>query len=470
MLMRRTSFVIAALLLAAAPAAAPARAEEDGYGSSFINPFPQGDVYNVIVVGDDMAEGLHDGLVEAFAGDTRLLIRPKHFAVNGLMRPDFAEKLVAFEEELKREPAQIAVVMLGSWDRVSTRDESGKRVAIGTPGWRKDYAERGDRLLKALKRQNAAVYWVGLPNVRRTEHNDDTQMMNDVLRERVYLNGMKFIDAFAGFTDENGGFSPWGPDITGKIVRLRDGDGTWFTTAGNRKLAHFAERDIKRDLTQAKANRSIPLAGTEEEQAKINPEKAKLAAAAPSAADGTGLASGASQPAAPADEAAAAAAKAQAAASGEQKADNGKISLRTISANGREEIVTLDIVRPTIPASVVALVTRRESADRPSQMGATLIDQIAGGLTVMNSVTPPSSGSDQGGAPKLSAAQTPYFRVLFKGERLTPRNGRADDANWPRTDGQGYAAVLKPAEAPAVAKPAASDAPATKPRTGTKKQ
>ena len=48
--------------------------------------------------------------------------------------------------------------------------------------------------------------------------------------------------------------------------------------------------------------------------------------------------------------------------------------------------VTLDIVRPAIPASVVALVTRRESADKLSQMGDAVIDQIPGGLTVMSTV------------------------------------------------------------------------------------
>jgi hypothetical protein len=30
--------------------------------------------------------------------------------------------------------------------------------------------------------------------------------------------------------------------------------------------------------------------------------------------------------------------------------------------------------------------------------------------------------------------QTPYYRVLFKGERLTPRAGRADDLPWPRPE------------------------------------
>ena len=342
-----------------------------------------GDVYRVLVIGDDLAEGLLYGMNEAFVGDGRLQLRPKNYPINGLMRADFAEKLQQLEEDLQRDPVNIAIVMMGAWDRVSVRDAAGKRAAVGSEAWRTEYGARADRLIKLLKKRNIAVYWVGLPNVRRSDANEDVQMMNNIVRERTYLNGFKYIDAYTGFMDETGGYSPYGPDVTGKIRILREGDGVYFTAAGNRKLAHFVERDLRRDLTQAKADRAIPLAGAEEEQAKINPDKAKLAEAAP----GAGPAQAAkADPAAPGTPAAAGAAAPAASATGDQKADNGKINLRMVNPAGREEVVTLDIVRPAIPASVVALVTRRESADRPSQIGEAIIDQIPGGLTVMSTV------------------------------------------------------------------------------------
>ena len=406
-------------------------AEDEGFGTSYLTPFPAGDVYTLAVIGDDLANGLLDGLLEAFAGDSRLQIRTKHYFINGLMRPDFQEKLQSLDEDLQKEPIHIAIVMLGAWDRASVKDSSGKRAQVGSQPWRAEYASRGDRLMKLLKKNNAAVYWVGLPNVRRYEANQDAQMMNDIIRERIYLNGVKYIDAHAGFIDETGGYSPYGPDITGKIRLLREGDGVYFTTAGNRKLAHFVERDLRRDLTQAKADRSIPLAGGETEQAKINPEKAKLAAPA-SGPVATGAQTKSAQPGGPGSPATTAGSQSAAPTTGEQKADNGKISFKGVNPAGREEVVTLDIVRPAIPASVVALVTRRESPDRPSQMGEVLVDQIAGGLSLMSTVAPANAAGTIGGRRGLSPAQSPYFRVLFKGERLAPKRGRADDMSWPR--------------------------------------
>ena len=424
----RARFILAvfALLAALVSAAAPSVAQEEGLGTSFITPFPSGDVYQLVVIGDDLADGLLGGVTEAFKGDSRVTIRNRTFSMNGVMRPDYFEKLQALDDDLKQQPAHIAIVMLGAWDRVSARDAAGKRLQVGSEPWKQEYAARGDRLMKLLKKRNIAVYWVGLPIVRRWDANEDVQMMNDVMRERTYLNGMKYIDAYAGFLDEGGGYSAYGPDVNGKIRLLRECDGIYFTTDGNRKLAHFVERDLRRDLTQAKADRAIPLAGTETEQARINPEREKAPAQTPG---GAGVSKAGEPWGASLD---GSTVQASSGGPGEQKADNGRVNLRLVSPGGRDEVVTLDIVRPAIPASVVALVTRRESSDKLSQLGDAIIDQIPGGLTVMSTVALASGPGGAGGKRRLAATQAPYFRVLYKGERLPPKPGRADDSAWPR--------------------------------------
>ncbi len=435
--------LIAFLSVVPLAAALPALAQEEP-SSSFLAPFPKGDVYRIAVIGDDLAEGLFYGMQETFLSDARVQVLPKPNQLNGLMRPDHEEKAAALEEDLRRDPPAVAALMLGAWDRVSLRTSSGKRVPVGTPEWRAEYSARADRLLKMFKRLNIAVYLVGIPNVRKWDANEDVQMMNEMLRERAYLNGMKYIDSYAGFLDENGGYSGWGPDLTGKIVKLRDGDGIYFTMAGNRKLAHFVERDLRRDLKQAQAARSVPLLGSTEEQVQINPGKAAVKDSAPSAAAIAGGAVLAGSTAAP--------------SAGDQAADNGRISLKTVTATGREDVVTLDIVRPSIPASVVALVTRKESADRASQLGDVLVDRIASGINVMSTFTPPTSAaSGLAGSGRLSPTQSSYYRVLVKGERLTPRPGRADDFVWPRPEPKPI--ETKPPVDPLETGSAAPDAP-----------
>ena len=256
--------------------ALPASAQEQGLGGSFITPFPDNDVYQVQVVGDWLAEGLMGGLVEAFTAGPGVSISRKRYDLAGLMRNSSANDLAQLEQTFGTDPSHIAIVMLGAQDRYSVNRR--RATEAENDEWRGEYGARVDRLMKLLKKNNRAVYWVGLPNMRRWQDNERAQRMNDVIRERAYLNGVRYIDAYASFIDESGGYCDWGPDVTGKVRRLRDSDGVHFTEAGYLKLAHFVERELKRDVTQARTERSIPLAGDAAEQSRVNPEKVRLKA------------------------------------------------------------------------------------------------------------------------------------------------------------------------------------------------
>ena len=318
---------------------------------------------------------------------------------------------------------------------------SWRGIEFHMPDARHEVGRRVELVARTFRKHQVAVYWVSLPILRRHEANEDAQTFNAVIRERGYPSGVRYIDAYAGFADEDGEYASRGPDIAGQSVQLRSSDGVGFTPAGNRKLAHFVERELKRDLNQARNDRNIPLAGDEKEQAKINPDNLAKAPEAKPSETAAASASGGGGSAA-------------AAGVGDQKADNGRINFKMPAQNGgREEVVTLEILRPALPASVVALVTRKESEDKPAQMGESIVDQAPGGLTLLSSVSPASTAAGAGRR-KLAPTQAPYFRVLVKGERLASRPGRSDELVWP------------PPEPPPIADPApaAPAEPAAQPR------
>jgi uncharacterized protein len=421
-----TLVVLTALLALQSPRT---RAQEQS-GTSYITPFPESDMYRLQVYGDAFAEGVLSGLTEGFADDTRVQLQKRHRALPSVVRLEFDDELKV--EEASRDTFHIAVVMIGYNDRNHMRTTVRDRVLLGSDEWRQEYGKRVDRLTKVLKKRGMAVYWVGQPIMRSPQANEPAQIMNDIVRERAYLNGIKYIDITAHFADEAGNYTPYGPDVAGKQRLVREVDGVLFTAAGFRKLAHFVEREIKRDLAQARSDRAIPLAGAEAEQKRIAAQRPRpdqdaswksTVQATKEAKDGK-----AGQP-----KSASAVAPVQpppaADLPGEQKADNGRISLKTIVAGGREETVTIELPRPPIPAAVIQLMTRKDTGDRPSQMGDVLADDVGGGLVVLSSVTPATTG----GARRASPGQ-PYYQVWIKGERLPPRPGRADDFSWPRTD------------------------------------
>lgn len=401
----------------------PGRAQDD-WGVSYVTPFPENDVYRLQVFGDSMAEGLFGALNDAFRSDSRVQFANRQHALGGLIRLG-PEDFFKFEESIKGEPLHIAVVMLGIADRVPLRAPDGRRVNVGSEEWQGEYARRVDRITRALKRRGAAVYWVGLPIVRRSDANEDVQMLNEVLRERALLNNIKFISVYEAFADEAGQYTQYGPDLTGKQRLLRGDDGVSFTWVGYRKLAHFVEREIKRDIAQAKNNRDIPLAGSEAEQRQISPKAPETGWAgtvtmAPKESAGSsvrGVPVGSSRPAR--------------AVAGELKAENSKVSIKVPGTAGGEETVAIEILRPAIPASVVALVARSQSTDRPVQLGDVVPDAISSGITVLNSITPSLTAGSQAQSRRLTPTQSPFFKVLVKGERIPPKPGRADDFRWP---------------------------------------
>jgi hypothetical protein len=415
------------------------RAQEDFSGNSFITPYPEGDTYRMQAYGDQYAQGLLAPLADALTDDTRLQIQRKHRYLPGLIRQDLEDELR--NEEANKEALHIAVVMIGANDRFNMRG-SPRWFVLGTEEWRQEYGRRVDRLIKTLKKRGAAVYWVGQPIMRRPEVNEQAQTMNDIVREKAYLNGAKYIDITAQFADEAGNYAAYGPDIAGKQSLMRDADGVLFTWAGYRKLAHFVEREIRRDLAQARSDRSIPLAGSDAEQKRIAVQRPR--AEAEPAWKGTVVTSKESKAAAPPKAEATGQLSPATDALGDQKADNGRIQLRIVNPSGKEETVTIELPRPAIPGAVIQLITRKDTGDRPSQMGDVLADDVGGGLVVLSSVTAAIGTS---GGPRPVSPGQPYYQVWVKGERLPPRLGRADDFTWPRADPE-VAVVPQPGPRP----------------------
>jgi uncharacterized protein len=235
---RRTWTCALAMCALFLPLAVPARAQvsDDAAtgGVSYITPFPPGDVYKLQVYGDGYAEGLLQGLTETAKTLERVDLPKKHRVLNPLIRLEAEDEIRA--EEQARDVLHIAVVMVGLNDRGSFRSATGGLKCCG-PQWREQYAQRFDRLLKALKRRNLAVYVVGMPPLRRQDANEDAETINEVLLERAQGNGIRFVEVAESFTDDNGAFTQFGPDVSGNREKLRDGDGVGFTNAGNRKLA-----------------------------------------------------------------------------------------------------------------------------------------------------------------------------------------------------------------------------------------
>ena len=270
---------------------------------------------SIVVMGDAMADWLAYGLEDAFSERPEIGIVRKHRTGSGLIRYDPKRDVdwaQTAREIIAAEKPKFIVMMVGTNDHQSIRERAaapraapaaGKPGAApaGSPGqaaesapaptedapdaenpdqtpliaaegghntsptgpfefhtdqWEAAYIKRIDATIAALKSAGVPVFWVGLPAQRGPKATADSSYLNELYRGRAEKAGIVFVDIWDGFVDEQGRYSPQGPDFEGQIRRLRSADGIYFTKAGARKLAHYVEREIDR----SEANRAIPVA------------------------------------------------------------------------------------------------------------------------------------------------------------------------------------------------------------------
>ncbi len=390
---------------------AGAHAQGIAPSSSYITPFPQGDRYRIGVIGDYFGAGLTAGLQDALKSESSLEVADMSRSGYGLVRAEQSGLLAETGKMLSGAPVHIVVVMLGMNDRISVRTETG-HVQPGSAEWKELYGKEAEKLIKKLRNASVAVYWVGLPPMSNSSLNEFVAGVNDSIRQAVYLNGAKFVETSAGFTDQAGAYSAWGADISGQTKRLREGDGAGLTQAGYRKMASFVEISIRRDLAQARSQRNIPLAGDEEEQARVVPLSPRNSSAKSAGADGakpgagTGPASGWKPE------------------TGGSKPDP---AAKAASAGGKTEA---QATASPAPAPEAARRDQAAFAEAGSQSSEYILSELGNGLTSIAVITPVGDLSMREIQRQTPLADRLYFKVLSKGEALPAKEGRADDFRW----------------------------------------
>jgi hypothetical protein len=388
---------------------------------SYINPFPGGDRYRIVVLGDSLAEGLWAGLYRAFEDDATLEFINRSKASSGLSRTDNYDWNAELDKLFKDETYQIAVVMFGANDAQGIR-KGKESFKVGTEGWREAYGKRVEDFIKKLRAKNIATYWVGLPVMRSPAQNTDAELMNEVFREKAFINGAKFVDTWTGFTDESGRYSAYGPDMSGQVKRLRADDGLHLTMRGYLKLAHFLEKDLRKDLNLAKVERNIPLAGNEEEQDKVmGREVSAVEPSTPPQAEEV-----------PVAEATERAPETTETGSGQSTEGETEQAVEVAIAPPQSQLGEVSVIRPVIsPSTLEAARSLGAQGPNASILESEIVkSELPGGLTAVATISAVTDLSLVSSRPRLPLTQRPYYKVLIKGEQLKPKSGRADDFAW----------------------------------------
>lgn len=217
-----------------------------------VKPTP-GQPVVVGVFGDSMGDGLWAGIYRQLHDDKGYQVIRFSQASTGLARYDYVDIQKQTEKQLQDKHIDVAIVLFGANDEQGIISD-GKVLPFGSEGWKQVYGQRIADLTATLRAHGAAVYWVGLPRMKRPDYDRRAALLTSFYAERSAALGMPFIDLVPATINGKGEYEayliPEGDD-TPRLMRAKDG--IHMTMAGYLRIARPVTDRLKSDVAAALA-------------------------------------------------------------------------------------------------------------------------------------------------------------------------------------------------------------------------
>jgi hypothetical protein len=206
------------------------------------------------VFGDSMADGLWTGLYRDL-NDPAVGVTVTRFSEvsTGLSRYDYVDIQDKTARQITEHPVDVAVILFGTNDAQGISLD-GQVHAFGSDGWKAAYAKRVDDLVALLRSRDVAVYWVGLPRMKRGSFDAKMALINDVVAARMTVLKVDYLPTTGLTSDAQGDYDAYlAATGTGRRQLMRANDGIHMSMAGYLRLTEPVARAIRRDAGLEKA-------------------------------------------------------------------------------------------------------------------------------------------------------------------------------------------------------------------------
>ena len=239
---------------APAPAAAPAAVTVTPLSARLA----QGPL-RIGVFGDSMADGLYAGLYRDLQDQPNVSVAKFSQVSTGLSRYDYVDVQARTRGQLDDQPIDVAVILFGTNDAQGI-DTGGVVHMFGTDGWKAAYGRRIDDLVALLRSRNVAVYWVGLPRMKRDSFDGRMTLINGVVEARMRALGVPYIETVSLTSNDEGGYEAYLPTGSGRRVLMRANDGIHMSMAGYLRMSAPVAARLKRDAGLDRSAAAPPVA------------------------------------------------------------------------------------------------------------------------------------------------------------------------------------------------------------------
>lgn len=209
------------------------------------------------VFGDSMADGLWAGLYRDLRGVDGVTVTKFSEVSTGLSRYDYVDIQAKTTRQLDETPLDVAVILFGTNDAQGISMD-GQIHQFGTEGWKAAYARRVDNLVGLLRSRGVAVYWVGLPKMKKASFDGRMTLINDVVEARMKALGVPYIETTALTSNAEGEYEAYLSGADGRRQLMRANDGIHMSMAGYLRMSAPVAERLKMDA--AIAPRPAPVA------------------------------------------------------------------------------------------------------------------------------------------------------------------------------------------------------------------
>jgi hypothetical protein len=199
------------------------------------------------VFGDSMADGLWTGLYREMRDQPGVTVTKFSEVSTGLSRYDYVDIQAKTARQIAETPVDVAVILFGTNDAQGISLD-GEIHAFGTEGWKAAYARRIDDLVAMLRGRDVAVYWVGLPKMKRASFDAKMSLINEVVAARMAALGVPYIETESLTENAEGEYDAYLPETgTGRRRLMRANDGIHMSMAGYLRITEPVAARLKRD-------------------------------------------------------------------------------------------------------------------------------------------------------------------------------------------------------------------------------
>lgn len=212
------------------------------------------------VFGDSMADGLWTALYRDLNGEPGVSVTRFSEVSTGLSRYDYVDIQAKTRRQLDDRPVDVAVLLFGTNDAQGISLD-GVVHPFGSDGWKAAYARRVTDLVTLLRSRDVAVYWVGLPRMKRESFDGKMGVINAVVEERMRALGVPWLDTTRITAEADGAYAPYLPDASGRKVLMRANDGIHMSMAGYLRIGKPVAERLRRDAGIGEVNAAASAQG-----------------------------------------------------------------------------------------------------------------------------------------------------------------------------------------------------------------